>query len=529
MPNMITQSQGAAPQRHGSLFGDSAFRLPKMTFGRNTTGRGPKPTSGNQPVAHRVASNANPYFQNQSRGGRLVATRQPAMPGAANARMPVGQPMRNSPSQVAGRPNQQLMQTSQPMAGQRQQQLNGSRQASLPRPSAVPSQTVHSRSMSEPQAQRAQREATIPLPVAESEPVSAQPRKREATRPAAQPTTREATSPGDKLVMQAHELTSTAESEEDYSRIIETCRRARASQAGSEAAAYANDLAAWAFNRRGQVKAEAGRDNEAMLDFEDAIRSKPDLWRAIHNRGVLEAQTGEFAKAFDDFNRTIELSPQFAKAYCNRAALFTVANDLPAAAKDYARAIELDPNLAVAHRGRARVCHLLGHLEQAINHYDAAVQLAPRDAYAISSRADLLTDLGRYEDAIAGYEEAIRLEPQSYQSYSSSAWLLATCPDSTVRNPRLAMERAGTAIELCGKEDAVGLDTLAAAQASAGDFEAAAESIHKALDLAPADERRVYEERLELYQRGKAYRIAPVQKVAQASYESLEQNATSGE
>jgi tetratricopeptide (TPR) repeat protein len=336
-------------------------------------------------------------------------------------------------------------------------------------------------------------------------------------------------SPTDKLVMKAHELTITAKTEADFTRIIETCRRARVSQASPAATRYANDLAAWAYNRRGQMKAEAGRDSEAMLDFDDAIRADPKRWRALHNRGVLFAQAGGFEKAFDDFNRTIELSPNFAKAYCNRAALLMVADNLPAAAKDYARAIELDPNLAVAHRGRARALHLLGQLDEAADHFDAAVQLVPNDAYAISSRADLLTDMGRYTDAAAGYDEAIRLQPKSCQSYSSSAWLLATCPDSSVRNPELAIERAKKAIELCGKEDAVGLDTLAAAQASAGEFDSAAQSVSKALAMAPADERSVYQERLELYQHGKAYHIERVQQVSQANYESEEREAGSGE
>ena len=110
------------------------------------------------------------------------------------------------------------------------------------------------------------------------------------------------------------------------------------------------------------------------------------------------------------------------------------------------------------------------------------------------------------------------------QAYSSSAWLLATCPDNSVRNPELAIERAKQAIELSGKDDAVGLDTLAAAQASAGEFDLAAESVARALELAPADERNVYQERLELYQNGTAYRIEPVQYVSQANYEVSDGN-----
>jgi hypothetical protein len=113
----------------------------------------------------------------------------------------------------------------------------------------------------------------------------------------------------------------------------------------------------------------------------------------------------------------------------------------------------------------------------------------------------------------------MELDPKSLQAYSGSAWLLATCPDSSVRDPELAIQRAQIAMELSGKKDAVSFDTLAAAQASAGDFDAARKSVRQAMELASADEREVYRDRLAMYQHAKPYRISPLRPVTQASYE----------
>src|SRR5262249_4014545 len=66
------------------------------------------------------------------------------------------------------------------------------------------------------------------------------------TNPVApQPTARPAApagplSPADQLIAEAHTLSTVAKTEQDYSRIIETCRRAQASQAGPETGKYAN-------------------------------------------------------------------------------------------------------------------------------------------------------------------------------------------------------------------------------------------------------------------------------------------------
>lgn len=406
-----------------------------------------------------------------------------------------------------------------------------------PGPSAGPASTANSRVASNPQAIAQSRMATssrTATPIKQSaahqapsitkthEPtlaVAPEPQLAETTPAETSPTAMEPKTPGDRLIMQAHEFSARANTEEDFSRLIETCRRARASQLSPQLNDFTNELAGWSLNRRGQLKAEAGHTTEAMLDFDDAIRSNPKAWRALHNRGVLKAQAGDFESAFDDFNLAIQFNSKFAKAYSNRGALFVVAGDLPAALDDYAHAIELDPNLAVAHRGRARVCHQTGRLDEALDHYDAAVQLAPNDAYAIAGRADLLTDLGRYVDAAKGYNQAIKLDPKSASAVRGSAWLLATCPDSSVRNANLAVTRAEQAIQLEGEEESVGLDTLAAALASAGDFSAAMQTIRQAIEIAPADERDVYLDRLKLYERARPYRIAPVRGVAQVSYE----------
>jgi tetratricopeptide (TPR) repeat protein len=328
--------------------------------------------------------------------------------------------------------------------------------------------------------------------------------------------------PAQQVLTQAHELSNQARTTVDFSRIIAICEQVQMQQSDAQLAGYAKELCSWALNRRGQLNAEAGCEEEAIRDFDYAIAADGKRWRAFHNRGVLLAQAGQFEPAFDDFNTTIELKPNFAKAYSNRGALFVVAGNYKAAAEDYEQAIQMDPKLAIAHRGMARACHLMGDLEVARQHYDEAVELAPEDAYAVASRADVLTDLGQFAEAAAEYERAIKIDPRSGHAHSGSAWLLATCPDDKIRNPKLALERAKKGLELNGDEDASSFDTLAAAHASAGDFAAAVRNIQEAIDLASDDEKAAYQDRLAMYQDSVAYQLEIGGPIMQASYEEEE-------
>jgi tetratricopeptide (TPR) repeat protein len=326
-------------------------------------------------------------------------------------------------------------------------------------------------------------------------------------------------SPAAQLLIQAHAIADKASTESDFSQVYANCRRVMDNQPTPNEAGFAKELAAWALNRRGQIKASAGRTDEALADFSAAVQLDPKLWRAIHNRGVLLAQSGEFEKAFDDFNRTTELNPNFAKAFSNRAALYAVAGQMEPALADYRRACELDPSLAVAQRGCGRTYHMLGHFDEAAEHLNRAIELAPNDASALSSRADLYTDLGNYADATADYERALEVDGHSAEACRGSAWLLATCPDRAIRNPEVAVQRAELAAELERKPEATTYDTLAAAQASAGDFAAATQTIRRAIELAPPSEKSVYQDRLAMYRQSTPFQISPIGRgVRQAEY-----------
>lgn len=482
--------------RTSPLFRGKEVQFPSLPFGRQTSNARP----ANQ--SPQVTSNLNkPNYNNQQQrgmtnqpmnGGRSMQAR--VMNGAPQAAMNGNrQPVRSA----SNRPPMPIRQPQQPMPLAGRPAMSMQEKAIAPLTSAPTNNTSPVAPWTAPPA------GTAPKQTSASE--TSKPRSP---------------SQADLLVKQAHEWSTSARTEPEYTRIIETCRRAGASQASPEATKYANNLTGWALNRRGQLKAEAGQEQQAILDFDDAVRADASCWRAVHNRGVLLAQSGKFEKAFDDFSRTIQLNPNFAKAYSNRAALFMVANNLNAAQQDYKRAVALDPNLAVAHRGCGRVCQLQGQLDEAVGHYDAAVQLAPTDSYAAACRADLLTDLGRYSDAIAEYDRALAIDPKSSQANCGSAWLLATCPENSLRNPELALQRAKAAMALGSKNDAVSYDSLAAAQASSGDYKSAMQSIHRAIELASPDERDTYRDRLNMYQQAKPYRIAPVERVAQASYAS---------
>jgi tetratricopeptide (TPR) repeat protein len=95
------------------------------------------------------------------------------------------------------------------------------------------------------------------------------------------------------------------------------------------------------------------QEEDAIIQYSNAIKSDPLYAIAYDNRGLLYLNRGDFVKAAADFSRAIELDPDFADAYLNRGIAYALGTgQYVAAISDYAKAIELNPTDALGYNYR---------------------------------------------------------------------------------------------------------------------------------------------------------------------------------
>lgn len=322
------------------------------------------------------------------------------------------------------------------------------------------------------------------------------------------------------LIRTAHRRAQSARSHEALGDVLDRCRQLKRVQLTDRSERYVNQLASWTLNQRGRLFVAEAADRQrrgdqemaralerrALADFEVAVRLAPRHWQAIHNRGVSLAQRGDFEAAIRDFTTTIRYQPQYANAWFNRAELRVRLGQYDDAVRDYTQVLQLRGDDAESYSARAFANVQRGRLDAALADIDMVVQLQPDHAVAYADRAGIHAAMGHWQRAANDYREAIRLDDTLGQAYHGAAWLMATCPDPGFRDPELALRAAQRAIQLDGSDNYAYLDTLAAAQAAAGQYEQARKSVAEAIHAAPqeaADELRV---RLATYEKGEPYR-----------------------
>ena len=106
-----------------------------------------------------------------------------------------------------------------------------------------------------------------------------------------------------------------------------------------DGSAYGSELRAEAFRRRGNARAAAGAHEEAIRDFDSAVKLRPDDAAVYAARGQVRLSRGDNQGAVADLAAAVRLDP--------RSAEYLVARG-HAALADFSAALGLDPKSASA-------------------------------------------------------------------------------------------------------------------------------------------------------------------------------------
>ena len=83
------------------------------------------------------------------------------------------------------------------------------------------------------------------------------------------------------------------------------------------------------------------KHQDALTDYNEAIRLKPDYVEVYSNRGPTNLILGKYAEAVMDLNEVIRLQPNSVLAFVNRAEAKVNLNRIDEARSDFQTALEL--------------------------------------------------------------------------------------------------------------------------------------------------------------------------------------------
>ena len=179
------------------------------------------------------------------------------------------------------------------------------------------------------------------------------------------------------------------------------------------------------YNNLGIIFLHEGRMPEAMQQFEQAVRIRPDSADALGNLGNVLISLGRPREAMPYLQKAFQSTSDYGEAKLRFGAALLEMNRVDEAIDDIKEGTRLKPNRAAAHSLLASAWRRSGQLAAAKAEFQEAIRLEPESAPLYRELAETLEDLGETDHAISQLEIALRMDPQYADAHKAVAELYA--------------------------------------------------------------------------------------------------------
>ena len=166
-----------------------------------------------------------------------------------------------------------------------------------------------------------------------------------------------------------------------------------------------------AYRTRADAYVERAAHTDAIADYSEVLRLKPDDGASYYGRGQARLALNQTDGALSDFTQAIRLSGDSPGLYIARGYAQLVKGNANESIADFTVAIRLDPKNASAFNNRGLAWRKKGDVDNAIRDYTAAISLNPIYALAYNNRGYVFESRGERKAAAADFRRALSLDP----------------------------------------------------------------------------------------------------------------------
>ncbi len=236
-----------------------------------------------------------------------------------------------------------------------------------------------------------------------------------------------------------------------------------------------------AYNNLGAALALEGRIDEAVANYEEALRIHPGYANAHQNLGTELAKQGQSARAIEHLRKATELKHGNPDAFYNLGVELSRVGEWEEAAKNLERTLELDPGYHKAWSDLGVTLAMRGDTEAAIASFRKALAALPDNAQARGNLATALAGKGLSDEAAKELQAGIALAPRSPDLIEQLGGLLLQQGRTNDARPLLLQAARIRA------EDAAARADVATRLADEGRFAEASVELVEALRLQPGN------------------------------------------
>jgi tetratricopeptide (TPR) repeat protein len=170
----------------------------------------------------------------------------------------------------------------------------------------------------------------------------------------------------------------------------------------------------------------AGYPERALPYLEQAVRSRPNNWKALLAIGRLQQEIGRFTESLGTFEKVLAIHPDYVPAMVDAGEVYVKVGDSKSAERIFTRAMEVDPNCADAANELGLIAANRDDYTAARNWFQRAISAKRDHAGAINNLGVLYAKTGQMNDAIAAFQYGLEVSPDDETLYLNLGRLYVT-------------------------------------------------------------------------------------------------------
>lgn len=173
---------------------------------------------------------------------------------------------------------------------------------------------------------------------------------------------------------------------------------------------------------QGKACFDQGKLNDALKCFLELTRDNSDRFADVHNKvGIIYHQKGIFQNAITNFEHALKINPSYTEAAINLSIVYNELGKYDEASKIFQMAVKtvskarkikdpyIEGRLANEHAHLGSQYYGLGRYKEAITEFKKALKLRPWFADIITQLGTAYRDNGEFEQAIETFQKAIEI------------------------------------------------------------------------------------------------------------------------
>lgn len=180
-----------------------------------------------------------------------------------------------------------------------------------------------------------------------------------------------------------------------------------------------------AYAIRGVTYSQSGKLDQALQDFDAAMRLTPNAVELLNLRGMVQVERGEVEKGLQDIKSAIQKNPKFVLAHYNLGTVLVSRDDVEPGIEALSEAIKIDPKLGQAYLNRGWAYAKKASYDRAIDDTTVAMRLLPGQVQPYINRGNAYEKNREYDKAEIDYSKALTMDANNAALWNARCWVRA--------------------------------------------------------------------------------------------------------